>query len=147
MRNILGATWSKSQTFPDHKKTTSLKFLKILNVDSQRSSPRSFKGRGNRILGALSRLDDFFTNPLIQGHSGTAPETCRNAFGTNQGANEDDSQSDPHPEAGIVQSQTAHKSGPEVVHDVLTVVHEEVTNCSLGTSSGKQTKNRSASQP
>ena len=45
VRNILGATWSKSQTFPDHKKTTSLKFLKILNVESQRSSPRSFKGR------------------------------------------------------------------------------------------------------
>ena len=34
-------------------------------------------------------------NPLIQGKSGTLP------FSTNQGTNEDDSQSDPHPEAGI----------------------------------------------
>ena len=55
----------------------------------------------NRILGALARLDDFLMNPLIQGNSGTSPETSRNAFGTNQGTNEDDYQSDPHPEASI----------------------------------------------
>ena len=60
----------------------------------------------NSILGALSSLDDFLMNPLIQGHSGVAPETSRNAYGTNYGTNEDDSQSDPHPEAGIFQSQT-----------------------------------------
>ena len=41
----------------------------------------------NRILGALSRLGDFLMNPLIQSHSGTAPETSRNAFSTNQGTN------------------------------------------------------------
>ena len=40
-------------------------------------------------------------NPLNQGHSGTTPDMSRNAFITNQGTNEDDSQSDPHPEAGI----------------------------------------------
>ena len=55
----------------------------------------------NRLLGALARLDDFLMNPLIQGHSGTTPETSRNALSTSQGTNEDDSQSDPHPEAGI----------------------------------------------
>ena len=58
----------------------------------------------NRILGALSRLDEFLMKPLIQGYSGTAPETSRNAYGTNQGTNEDNSQSDPHPEAGVFQS-------------------------------------------
>ena len=31
----------------------------------------------NRILGALARLDDFLMNPLIQGHSGTAPVAFR----------------------------------------------------------------------
>ena len=71
----------------------------------------------NRILGALARLDDFLMNPLIQGHSGTAPETSRGALGSNQGTNEDDSQSDPHPEAGIFRSQTTQNSGPEVGHD------------------------------
>ena len=49
----------------------------------------------NHILGALARLDDFLMNPLIQGHSGTTPETSRNVFGKNQGTNEDDSQSNP----------------------------------------------------
>ena len=43
-------------------------------------------------------------NPLLQGHSGTTPETSRNVFIINQGTNEDDSQSDPHPEAGLLTS-------------------------------------------
>ena len=65
---------------------------------------QKFSRTKNRILGALSRLDNFLMNPLIQGHSGTAPETSRNAYGTNQGTNEDDFQSDPHPKASISQS-------------------------------------------
>ena len=71
----------------------------------------------NRTLGAFARLDDFLMNPLIQGHSGTTPETSRNVFSTNQGTNEDDSQSDPHPEAGIFHNLTTQSSGPEDCHD------------------------------
>ena len=56
-------------------------------------------------------------NPLIQGHSGTAPETSRNMFSINQGTNEDDSQSDPHPEAGLVTNQMTQNSGSEDGHD------------------------------
>ena len=56
-----------------------------------------FSRAENRLLGALSRLDDYFRNPLIQDDSGTIPEMSRNAFGTNQEMNEDDSQSDAHP--------------------------------------------------
>ena len=41
---------------------------------------QEFSRTGNRILGALAHLDDFLMNPLIQGRSGTAPETSRNAF-------------------------------------------------------------------
>ena len=78
---------------------------------------QEFSRTENRILGALSRLDDFLMNPLIQGHSGTAPETSRNAFITNQGTNEEDSQIDPHPEAGIFDSQTTRNSGPEKGHN------------------------------
>ena len=51
---------------------------------------QEFSRTENRKLGASARLDDFLTNPLIQGHSGTTPETSRNAFSTNQGTNEDD---------------------------------------------------------
>ena len=114
-------------------------------------------------------------NPLIQGKSGTTPVMSRNAFITNQGTNEDDSQSDPHPEAGIFGNQTMGNSGQkdrrdmvtgvqresfcgrDMVtgatkqignrRDMVTGVHEEVTYYSPSTSSGKQKKNRSTSQP
>ena len=71
----------------------------------------------NRILGALSRLDDFLMNPLIQDHFGTCAETSLNAFSTNQGRNEDNSLSDRHPEAGIFHNQATRNSGPEEGHD------------------------------
>ena len=67
---------------------------------------QEFSRTENRTLGALSRLEDFLMNPLIQGHSGTAPGKSQNEFGTNQGTNEDDSQNDPYPETGVFQSQT-----------------------------------------
>ena len=77
---------------------------------------QNFSRTENRILGALARLDDFLKNPLLQGHSGTTPETFRNTFSVNQGTNEDDSQSDPHPEAGFL------TSGREDRHDMLAGV-------------------------
>ena len=80
---------------------------------------QEFSTTANLILGALSRLDDFLMNPLIQDHSGTAPETSRNAFSTSQVTNEDDSQSDRHPEAGIFNNQTTQNSDPEDGHDTF----------------------------
>ena len=58
-------------------------------------------------------------NPLLQGHSGTIPETSRNMFSIDQGTNEDDSQSNPHPEAGLL------TSGREDRHDMATGVQTE----------------------
>ena len=114
-----------------------------------------------RILGALARLDDFLMNPLLQGRSGTNLELSRNSFSVKQGKNEHESQSDPHPEAGLFYKQMTQNSGPEDSHDVVTGAREqirnrhdmvtgvqgEVTYCSPITSSGKQKKNRSTSQP
>ena len=67
-----------------------------------------------RILWALSKLDDFLLNQQIQTHSRTVPETFRNTNVDDQGTKEDDSQSDPHPEAGPFRSQTTQNFGPEV---------------------------------
>ena len=78
---------------------------------------QEFSRTENRILGALARLEDFHMNPLLQGHSGNAPETSRNALSTSQGTNEDDSQSDLYPEAGIFHNQMTQNSGPEQGHD------------------------------
>ena len=66
-----------------------------------------------RILGALSKLDEFLLNQQIRTHSGTVSETFLNTNVDNQGTNEDDSQSDPHPEAGLFRSHTTQNSGPE----------------------------------
>ena len=115
---------------------------------------QEFSRTENRILGALARLDDFLMNPLTQGHSGPAPETSRNALSTNQGTNEDNSQSDPHSEAGFFHNQMTRNCGPEDAHDMVTGVteqnrnlhdmvagvHEEVTYWSPSTSSGKPRK-------
>ena len=135
---------------------------------------KEFSRTENRILGALARLDDFLMNPLLPGYSGFTPEPTRNALSNNQGTNEDDSQNDPHPEAGLFHGQTTRNTVPEDGRDMVTGVHrervyghdmvtgateqtgnyhdttdvhEEVTYCSPSTSSGKQKKNRSTSQP
>ena len=68
----------------------------------------------SRILGTLSKLDEFLLNQQIRMHSGTVPEIFRNTNVDNQGTNEDDSMSDPHPEAGLFRSHTTQNSGPEV---------------------------------
>ena len=78
---------------------------------------KEFSRTENWILGALARLDAFLMNLLLQGHSGTTLEPSRNALSTTQGTNEDDSQNDPNPEAGHLQSQITQKSGPEDGHD------------------------------
>ena len=71
---------------------------------------QEFSRTESRILGALSKLDEFLLNQQITAHSGT----FRNTNVDNQGTNEDDSQSDPHPEGGLFRSQTTQNSGPEV---------------------------------
>ena len=107
-------------------------------------------------------------NPLLQGHSGATPEASRNPLCTSQGTNEDNFQNDSHHEAGLFDGQITQNSGPEETHDMVPGVqrererereresiyrhdmtgdHEEVTYCSPSTSSGKQKKNRSTSQP
>ena len=58
-------------------------------------------------------------------HSGTVLATFRNTNVDNQGTNEDDSMSDPHPEAGLFRSQTTQNSGPEVGPYMVTGVIEE----------------------
>ena len=76
-------------------------------------------------------------NPLLQGYSGTTPETRRNVFSINQGTNEDESQNDPHSEAGLPTSgredrhdmATGVQRESAVGQDMVTAFHEEFTYC------------------
>ena len=78
---------------------------------------KEFNRTESRILGALSRIEEFLLNPLIHGHSGSTPETSQNTYEENQGTNEDCSQSDPHPEARASQSQCTQDSLPDDAFD------------------------------
>ena len=69
-------------------------------------------------LGALARLDDFLMNP-----------PSRNALSTSQGTNEDDSQNNLNPEAGLLQGQMTQNSGPEDGHDLVTGATDQIGNC------------------
>ena len=73
----------------------------------------------SRILGALSRLEEFLLNPLIQCLSGSVPDTSRNTYEENQGTDEDRSQNDPHLEAGVSLSQSSQDFGPDEAEDTM----------------------------
>ena len=94
---------------------------------------KEFSRTENRILGALVRLDDFRMNPLLAGCSGTTLEPSRNALNISQGTNEDNSQNDLHPEAGLFQGEMTENSGPGEGHDTkdtlkkLSVMKEKET--------------------
>ena len=74
---------------------------------------QEFSRTESRILGALSRLDDFLQNPQPRASSGTVPETFQNLSTENQGTNENSSQHDPHPEVGASLSHSPQELSPE----------------------------------
>ena len=90
---------------------------------------QEFSNTESRILGALSKLDEFLLNQQIRTHSKTVPGTFRNTNMGNQGTNEGDSQSDPHPEAGIFRGQTTQNSGPKDCRDMVTGATGEIRHC------------------
>ena len=85
----------------------------------------------SRILDTLSKLDEFLLNQQIRTHSGTVPGTFRNTNVEKQGTNEDESQSDPHPEVGpsVCQSRHSIDSDTGEAHDTMTGVIEQTTKC------------------
>ena len=88
-----------------------------------------FSRAESRILGALSKLDEFLLNQQIRTHSGTVPGTFRNTNVENQGTNEDECQSDPHPEVGpsVCQSRHSIDSDTGEAHDTMTGVIEQTS--------------------
>ena len=75
---------------------------------------KEFSRTESRILGALSKLDEFLLNPQVRTHSGTVPGTFRNTNVENQRTNEDYSQSDHHPEVGPSVCQSHHSIDSDI---------------------------------
>ena len=171
-RKLAAVTWETQEEHPRNGQSRNTSVPRI-NEEYITQVSEEIEGRVNKklsqglsrtespILGALSKLDEFLLNQQIRTHSGTVPETFRNTNVDNQGMNEDDSQSYPPPEAGLLRSQTTQNSGPEVgpymvtgareeiCHNphTVTATQEDIPYCSPTTSSGKQKKVRSTSQP
>ena len=80
---------------------------------------------------------------------GLSPEPLRNADVENQEPSQDRSQNDPHPEVefSFCRARNLTDSDAEGTSHKVTRVLKEVPCCSPRTSSGKQKKERSKSQP
>ena len=124
---------------------------------------KEFSRTESRILGALSKLDEFLLNPQVQTCSVAVLGTSRNNNSKNRETTGDRSSDDPCPKARYFSHHSGHLNSPEAENyphmvtggpeeirqypHMVTETQEEVPYCSLSTSSGKQKKARSTSQP
>ena len=116
-----------------------------------------FSRTESRILGALSKLDEFLLNPQVRTCSVAVPETSRSSNLENQGTNEDCPSDDPGPEVEFSSPYFGAETDPHMVtgvtreicqHPHMTIeTQEEIPYCSTSTTSGKPKKARSTSQP
>ena len=127
---------------------------------------KEFNKTESRILGALSKLDEFLLNPQVRTCS-LFQGAFRNANSENREIHGDRSSNDPYPEEGFFPHHSGQLNSSEadmvtenyphmvagapeeICHNpyTITATQEEVPHCSPTTSSGKQKKARSTSQP
>ena len=132
---------------------------------------KEFSRTESRILGALSKLDEFLLNPQVRTCSVAVPGTSRSSNLENQGTNEDRPSDDPGPEVEFSSPHFGAETDPHMVtgnteetrqdphmvtgftreirqHPHMAMeTQEEIPYCSTSTTSGKQKKARSSSQP
>ena len=132
---------------------------------------KEFSKTESRILGALSKLDEFLLNPQVRTCSVAVQGTSGNANSENRETHGDRSSNDPYPEVGCFPHHSGQLNSPEaetnshmltetyphmvtggpeeIRHNphTMTATQEEIPYCSPTTSSGKQKKARSTSQP
>ena len=132
---------------------------------------KEFSRTESKILGALSKLDEFLLNPQVRTCPVAVPGTSRSSNLENQGTNEERPSDDPGPEVEFSSPHFGAETYPHMVtgatgeirqdpHMVTGVTseirhnrhmtretQEEIPYCSTSTSSGKQKKARSTSQP
>ena len=131
---------------------------------------KEFNKTESRILGALSKLDEFLLNPQVRTCS-VVQGASRNANSENRETHGDLYLNDPYPEVGYFPHHSGQPNSPEtgtnphmvtenyyhmvtgateeIRHNphTMTATQEEIPYCSPTTSSGKQKKARSTSQP
>ena len=74
---------------------------------------KAFNKTESRILGALSKLDEFLLSPHVRTCSLAVPGTSRNNKSGNRETTGDRSSDDPHPEVGYFSHHSGHLNSPE----------------------------------
>ena len=75
---------------------------------------KEFSRKESRILGALSKSDEFLLNPQIRTCSVAVPGTSRNSNSENQEISGDRSSDDPCPEVTFSSHHSGHLNSPEM---------------------------------
>ena len=75
--------------------------------------PKEFSKTESRILGALSKLDEFLLNPQVRTCSVAIQGTSANANSGNRETHGDRSSDDPYPEVGYFPHHSGQLKGPE----------------------------------
>ena len=74
---------------------------------------QEFSRTESRILGALSKFDEFLLNPQVRTCSGAVPGTSRNSDLENQEPTRDRSQNDRYPEVELSTRQTSNSANSD----------------------------------
>ena len=96
---------------------------------------KEFNKTESRILGALSKLDEFLLNPQVRTCSVTARGTSRNVNSDNQEIQGDRSSNDPYPEGGNFLHHSGQLNSPEasmVAEPYSNVVTESCSHSYTG---------------
>ena len=122
-----------------------------------------FSKTESHILGALSKLDELLLNPKVRTCSVAVPGTSKNYTSENRETTGDHPSDDPYPEVGYFSHHSGQLENPQTENHphlvtgtteqirhyphMMTATQKEIPYCSPTTSSGKQKKARSTSQP
>ena len=168
-----GSRSSRSQNVLDPEITQDYIFQLSEEIEGRvtKKLSKEFSKTESRILGSLSKLDEFLLNPQVRTCSVAVQGSSRNANSENRETHGDRSSDDPYPDVGYfphhsgqlnspdteTNSHTVNKNHPHMVtggpeeirqnHHMMTATQEEIPYCSPTTSSGKQKKARSTSRP
>ena len=74
---------------------------------------KEFSRTESRILGALSKLDEFLLNPQVRTCSVAVPRTSRNNHSANRETTGDRSSGDPYTDVGYFSHHSGHFNSPE----------------------------------
>ena len=156
-----GSRSSRTQNVLDPELTQD--YLSQVEGTVTKKLSKDFSKTESRILGALSKLDEFLLNPQVWTCSAAVPRTSRNTNWENRETTGDRSSDDPYLEVGYLSHHSGQinsaetRTNPHMLTGVteefhqhphvMTATQEENPYCSPTTSSGKQKKARSTSQP